>query len=304
MKTLHVASVVLLVGLVGCDRINSLLGRADGGATAASGGAGGSQEPTGKGSSDLPSLTGFEGEIDLTMKSTTSPAPVPLNLLVKNDVVRADVPADLLGAKDVRGVTGGGKTWALLRVAEKKAFVVLDAQRQAVVIDLNQVGDQMKSYKHAMPGAPDTPSVDPPKVVKTGTKETVAGYACEDWDVVNADKSRLSLCVADKGASFLHLPITGIPTENLWALELLDGKHFPVRGVAFDRDRTETGRIEVTKIDKRSLDGSQFEVPAGYKQVTIEEMMRGLAGPLPPLPDVPPPTPHHGSHGPHHHGKK
>ena len=71
-------------------------------------------------------------------------------------------------------------------------------------------------------------------MVKTGKKETVAGYACSDWEVTNADRSKLDLCVAEKGASFFHFPsLAGIPTEHAWALELVDGKHFPLKGVSF-----------------------------------------------------------------------
>jgi hypothetical protein len=299
MKVALVLPVLLLTGLTGCDRVNSMLGRGDGGG--ASGG--------GKGGDDSASLLGFEGQIDLVAKSNSGGAPTSLSLLVKNDVLRVDIPQDALGGKEATGVTGGGKVYALVRTQEKKAFVVLDAKQQAVVFDLNQAGDQMKRFKRTTPGGP-TPSSDPPKVTKTGVKDTVAGYPCENWDVVSSDKAKMTVCVSDNSSSFFRLPLTGIPTESAWALELLDGKHFPLRGVAYDTSQRETGRVEVTKFDKRKLDAAQFEVPAGYKQLSIEEMMAGLGGlPTPDVtpPDVPPvPTApsHQKPHGGKHHGKK
>jgi hypothetical protein len=299
MNTAHAASMVLLLGLCNCDRIHALIGGGDSG-TAGDGATG---------SGELPALAGFEGEIDMSARTSATTPPVPFSLLVKGDVVRMDVPSDVLAGKDARMFTGGGKVYVLLRTAEKKAFVVFDAKQQAVDLDLNQVAEQAKTLRHAAPGTPDAPPSEPPKVVKTGSKDTVAGFACENWDVLNPDKSTLKVCVADKGASFFHLPLTGIPTESAWALELLDGNHFPLRGVAFDKKHTEVGRVELTKIDKHPLDAAVFVVPQGYKHVTIEELLSGLGGSVTP-PDVPPTPPdppapsHHGSHGPRHHGKK
>ena len=98
-------------------------------------------------------------------------------------------------------------------------FVVLDAKKQAIAIDFDQVGSHMKAFNRGPHGGHDSPPADPPKVVKTGKKETIAGYACEDWDILNADKTKLTTCVAEKGVSFFHLPLTGLPTEHAWALE-------------------------------------------------------------------------------------
>ncbi len=300
MKNLPLVSVLVLAGVTGCDRIAGLFGHgAD--PVGSTGSAPGAPAAAPAANNDLPSLAGFEGEIDLLAKGKSSPAPVALNLLVKNDIVRLDVPSDLLSASPAARFVGDGRVYAILRAAEKKAFVVLDAKRQAIVLNLDQVGDQAKSFRHGPPGGQDTPAADPPKVVKTGKREIIAGYSCEDWDVLSADRSKVSTCVADKGASFFRLPLTGIPTENAWALELMDGNHFPLRGAAFDRDGSQSGSVEVTKLDKRSLDASQFEVPAGYKQLTLDEMMQGLGGGGLPG-EIPKNLPHPGPHGPHHHG--
>jgi Domain of unknown function (DUF4412) len=300
MKIAHIATLLMLLGASGCDHgSSSSSGRSDPAASAPP------PPANAPAAAALALLAGFEGEIDLSAKGKTQANPIALNLLVKNEIVRVDFPPDLLDSKEAKGFTGGGKVYALLKAAEKKLTVVLDAKREAIVINLDEMGDKMKAFSPpgGRPGQ-DTPSTPPPKVTKTGKMETVAGYPCEDWDIVNADKSKLRTCVADQGASFFHLPITGIPTENLWALELMDGKHFPLRGIATEKDGTESGRVEVTKIDKRALDAAQFEVPAGYKQVTIDEMMQGLGGGMPPG-DIPPHgAPHGEKHGGGHHHHK
>jgi hypothetical protein len=270
-KPSAVIALAILSGVTGCDRLKAALGK--------SGDAG---DDSGAESAAALSFAGFEGEIDVSAKGKSSPTPTALNMLVKSEKVRVDVPTDTANADQLKGLTGGGKAYGVLNTPEKKLYFVMDAKKQAVVIDLNQAGEHLKTFKPpttSSPQKPNGPPPEPPKVTKTGKKDKVAGYTCEEWDVENQDKTKLELCVADQGASFFHLPLTGIPTEHAWALELLDGKHFPLRGVAYEKDGTESGRVEVTKIDKRSLDAAEFEVPAGYKVIDLQQMLlQGFGG--------------------------
>ena len=88
-----------------------------------------------------------------------------------------------------------------------------------------------------------------------------------------------TVCVAEEGFSWLSLPmaaLNGVPTEHMWMAELLDGKHFPLRFVGYGPDGVkETGRVEVTKIDKKTLPASDFEVPPTYAVIDIGQMFRG-----------------------------
>jgi hypothetical protein len=303
MKTLPLASLSVLLVLASCKKDSATA--ADGGAGAPGSGSAAAADPA---PTAMPALSTFEGEIDVTAKSKQSPKPISLAVLIKNDTVRVDVPDDLLADPKAAQFTGGGKVYAIMKTPQKKLFAVLDGKKQAIEVDLDQVGDQFKAMKasHGGGGA-NTPPADPPKVVKTGKKETVAGMACEDWEITNTDKSKAVLCVSEMGASFFHLPLTGIPTEHLWALELADGKHLPIKAVSFEKDGTESGRMEVTKVDKRTLDPAQFEVPAGYQVQTIQDAIAGLMGGAGVPPGTPldiPGTPPHGGHGGHHHGHK
>ena len=300
MKTLPVVGVLLLcassLGLGGCDRFGhgSSSGDAGGPASSAAGSSGGAA------AADVPAFAGFEGEIDLVMKGKTSPAPIPVNLMIKGDAVRFDAPGDMLAIPDVERITGGGKVYGILKASDKQLTVVLDTKREAVVIGLDGMGDRVKGMRPHVPGAPDPAPSDPPKVTKTNKKDTVAGLPCQIWDIRNSDKSKIDICVADQGASFFQLPLTGIPTENAWALELMDGKHFPLRAVLTERDGSDGGRIEVTKLDKHALDASLFEIPAGYKQMTLDEMIASLSGGHGAVPPVDPNDVPHKPHGGHH----
>jgi hypothetical protein len=275
-STAVVLSVVALSW--GCDKLKTMAGGgADGGASV------GTEGGATAGGDSLALIDGFEGEIDVTAKGDRpAEAPVALALLIKTGKIRVDIPEQL--AKSGAGPLGAdAKGYGIFDSAAKKIDVVLDSSKQVIVIDLNKVGEQMKGL--APPAAPPEhgnatpPKETPPKVTKTGKYDTVAGYKCENWDVAS-DHRQGTVCVAEEGFSWLSLPmaaLNGVPTEHLWMTELLDGKHFPLRFVGYGPDGVkETGRVEVTKIDKKTLPASDFEVPPTYAVIDLGQMFRGL----------------------------
>jgi hypothetical protein len=237
-------------------------------------------------------LNAFEGEIGILAKDAEKPGKpaTPLSLLIKEGKLRVEFPPEMAAST---GMTSKG--YAVLNGAEKKLYAVLEDKKQVILIDLDKAGEQLKGLSAASPHARDNHEATdhttsaPPKVTKTGKNDKVAGYTCEIWDVASeADKA--SICVANEGASWLHLPLTGIPTEHAWALELLDGKHFPLRAIGYDKVGAEKGRVEVTKIEKRVLAPALFEIPEGYKVVDLQQMFMALGamGKFPPGAGLPP----------------
>jgi hypothetical protein len=89
------------------------------------------------------------------------------------------------------------------------------------------------------------------------------------------------------------LPLSGLSGEQAWMSDLLDGKHFPLRAITYDKDgNTETSRIEVTKIEKKTVPDDSFDVPPGYALVDLAQMIQGLAGMASGMHAMPrPPTP-------------
>jgi len=49
----------------------------------------------------------------------------------------------------------------------------------------------------------------------------------------------------------------------------------------------EQGRIEVTSIQKKALSAEQFQVPAGYAILNLEQMLGGMPGMPPGMPGMP-----------------
>jgi hypothetical protein len=260
-----VAVAVVVAGAQGC-KSKSSAGGGDGGAIT--------------NAADLPSplsmLNTFEGEIGVAIKDASknraTPEVIPIALQIKDQKLRAEIPQ--VGSKPMpRG-------HIVLNSPEKKLYIVMDDQKQIIVVDLNKTGEQFKSFGESAPKGPrgkSEPSKPPPKVTKTGVTDKVIGITCENWDVTQESRKMATLCIADQGASWFHLPITGMPTEYAWAMELLDGKHFPLRMIGFDeKTGAEEGRVELTKFDKKTLPANIFDMPPGYKVVDMGAMFAGL----------------------------
>ena len=207
---------------------------------------------------------------------------------MKNGKLRADVSPSL-------GNEQMGHLYGIFDSGEKKAYGVMDSKKQAIMIDLNKTGEHLQTASHG--GGGSAPSKPPPKVTKTGKTDTVAGYTCEILG--HRRRDRLEGLDVHRGGRLLHLPHPAhrAPAEYAWMSELVDGKHIPLRAIAFDKAGVEEGRIEITKIDKKTEPAASFEVPAGYKIIALEDMFKGgAAGAGGPPGGFPP-----GAHVPPHH---
>lgn len=280
MKRTTAFSLTLLAGLacsplLGCDKIKGAMGKSDeGGVSTSSGGVLGG---------GLSILNGFEGEIGITVKGKSLKAEKPVNFVVdvKTDKVRVELP------QGFQGTEGFGKVYGIFDSPAKKLFIVLDEKKQVVVIDLNKASEDLKSVRPSGPHHPGGgsgstgPSSPPPKITKTGKTDTVAGYSCEIWLIESQDakeKGKAEICIAEQGVSFFHIPMTGMPAEYSFMSEIVDGKHFPLRMVSFDATNVEEGRIEVTRIDKKTLDASVFVPPPTYQQMDVGQAMAAMMG--------------------------
>lgn len=247
------AFALLLLSVLGCK------GKDQGAAPSASaaGPAAAPGVPGAAASANLSVLDGFEGEVNLTAKGklggkqSTVSAPTELALLVKDGKFRFDLPEGLAGAQQL------GKAYVLVTPADKKLYAVMDAKKQAVLVDLDKFAAQAKAFGAAPTKAGG--AANPAQITKTGKTDTVAGYTCEIWHIVS-EKSVGDLCIAEQGTSWFHLPLSGMPAEYAWASEIADGKHFPLRFISSENG-VEQGRVEVTRIQKKALPPSNSRCP-------------------------------------------
>jgi hypothetical protein len=300
MHNVHRLPVAAVAALALATSTSCSKPKADSGDGGSASGSASSEAPSGAGplaGASLSMLTsGFEGEIDAFTQKAGG-AQTPLTVFLKGDKVRFELPEDL--AKNA-GQFLGEKAYGILDSAAKKLYVVSDAKKQAILIDLNS-GKPLGSFGPHAHGPGGSPATPPSKITKTGKYDTVAGYKCENWDIASdhdgtspASPERGqhlkegTICVAQQGVSWLSLPLSAIPSERAWAAELVDGHHFPLRFIGYQKDgTTEETRVEVTKIDKKSLQDSEFQVPPGYNVMDLEKMFAGIPG-MPPGMAMPP----------------
>lgn len=142
------------------------------------------------------------------------------------------------------------------------------------------------------PGAAGMPTGTPKLEMKDlGTTETVAGHSCRDMQATMNGRLMTSLCVTDSLASF------GIPAADMKTLQTMrdnmqkmSGKMGPMaQGMSAMMNKGFTlksthqamdgyTRVTVTdtfkSVSNAGLAGSLFEIPAGYTQTTMQEMMQ------------------------------
>lgn len=106
----------------------------------------------------------------------------------------------------------------------------------------------------ALIGSGERPAERPPsraKIERTGKMDTVSGYGCELWNVVDESGKKSEACVVD-GVSFASeytQLVTWLPT----------GKFFLLRVVERDSAGGEATRIEVTKVEKHAVADTLFQ---------------------------------------------
>jgi len=134
-------------------------------------------------------------------------------------------------------------------------------------------------------------SIDFPKVTSTGKTETIAGFTCEHWLI--GDKT--DVCMA-KGLGYfggggsnnildklknlaLREKIKAQLDTNPEFAKFIEGGAFPLKMAQIENGQSKT-IMEVTAVERKSLDDSLFTVPADYKKTEIPGMpgMPGMPG--------------------------
>jgi hypothetical protein len=133
-------------------------------------------------------------------------------------------------------------------------------------------------------------SEEPLKVSSTGKTETIAGFKCQYW--LFGEKQDTEVCLANGLGYFASTAgSSGGILEKLKNLALRDkikaqldanpefakfveGGAFPLKIAEIENGQSKTV-MEVTRVERKSLDDSLFNVPADYKKMEIPEM-RGM----------------------------
>ena len=169
---------------------------------------------------------------------------------LRQGVARVEMP----GRGDARGVM-------IIDRSAKTTTMLMPAQKKYMVVPIPQGVGEHRTGDH--PRA---------EIVRTGRKETIAGYECEHW-LVKGVEHEIDACVASGLGTFTMS--AGREREDAWTGALRDQQGFPLKVTRVGGAAV----MEVTKIEKKALDASLFAPPSDYQKI---EMPAGA--PPPPRP--------------------
>jgi hypothetical protein len=124
----------------------------------------------------------------------------------------------------------------------------------------------------AAKAAPAAPPKPPAKLTKTGRSDKIAGYACDVYAIDEpASSMHTEACVAS-GISLVAFGLTSPfafmgKEDDVWAELVSHG--FPLRVEMMTASGAPFVKMEATRVEKKSLPDSDFQVPPGYTKMKI-----------------------------------
>ncbi|HEX5340478.1 MAG TPA: DUF4412 domain-containing protein [Gammaproteobacteria bacterium] len=178
--------------------------------------------------------------------------------------------------------------------AAEMGATIQDAQKQMQTQLANLTPQQRAMVEQMMAKTSMAGGAAKPEVKDLGSSETVAGHRCRDIQIVTAGKPGLRMCVAP--LSELGLPAGDMATlktmrsdmtrlmAGLGPMAQTYSTMANVRGFAIKREvphregfKLVTGTEILQSASTGNPPASLFEIPAGYKQTSMKEMMQGGA---------------------------
>ncbi|MEP6491856.1 MAG: DUF4412 domain-containing protein [bacterium] len=192
----------------------------------------------------LPAVLGAQGAFEgvMTIRLSGGRGGGDMIYSVKGEQLRIDLST-------------GGASMYVLHDAKNENLMVMPAQKMYM--------EQPQSATGASPQM--TPAHKASDFKMTGKTETIAGHTCEHMLISSTDAAQYDACVA-KGLGIFRMPTTpmgrGPAPSPEWAGI---ANFFPLRVQKVGGEVL----LEVTKIEKKSLDNSVFTVPGDYKKLDV-----------------------------------
>ncbi len=124
-------------------------------------------------------------------------------------------------------------------------------------------------------GAEQAAEAKKPGIKKTGKTEKILGYDAEQIMVTTEDADH-EVWAAKGIGEFVRFTGMGRRQQQgaQWEGMAEFKGYFPLRIVSKDKEGNEKSSLEVTKIEKKPLDGSLFQIPSDYKKMDPGAMGR------------------------------
>lgn len=147
----------------------------------------------------------------------------------------------------------------------------------------------------AMQGSPGGPGAMQVEMKDLGTTETIAGHKCKDMQMSVGGRATSTMCMSDDPPSAFGVPAADYKTleamrdgmQKLTAkmgpmaqsMSAVMSKGFALKSTRQSFDPKTMHSITVTSTFKsvttENLDSGMFQLPAGYSEITMDQMMHG-----------------------------
>ncbi|HEY6083989.1 MAG TPA: DUF4412 domain-containing protein [Nitrospira sp.] len=198
--------------------------------------------------------------------------------IVRMKIDRPDTALNTTSTYYIKGDTArveserpDGKTHVMILDGRKHSMTILTPEKKvAVEIGLDGADTTAEHVQDALEHL---------VVERTGKSEKIAGYDCNVWRITDKNSKRLEneVCVAKgfgRSASFFIDPKRlQQSSQPSWVKQLVSEGGFALRTVMYGQDGKEISRTQATSIERKSLDGNLFVVPADY----VKQDMSGMA---------------------------
>jgi len=148
----------------------------------------------------------------------------------------------------------GKQASVIMDLASKQFMIIMPEQKMYMV---TQIPDTKTETGYTEDNEKDT------KFEKTGETKEILGLTAEKWVFQKGDDKGEAWMAKGLGSfKIFDNPMNRQRPE--WQKEIVEEGYFPL--VVYDNGKK---AFEVTKIEKKSLDNSMFEVPAGFQKFNV-----------------------------------
>jgi uncharacterized protein DUF4412 len=207
----------------------------------------------------------FEGEIKSKM-SMVGPEQMEVRYTIKGSRMRTETRLSTQTSITLMDLSSGEST---MLYPQTKTYMTLGT---------GEISEEMVKK------AENAPPIDFPKVTSTGKTESIAGHTCQYWQF--GDK--MQMCLA-QGLGYYGGGSSGILDKlkklgqgdkykaqlnaNPEFAKFAEGGAFPLKMISSENGESKT-LMEVTSVERKSLEDSLFTVPADYKKTELPEIPR------------------------------
>ena len=148
----------------------------------------------------------------------------------------------------------GGQMSLIIDPVAQRMTVIMNAQKMYMERDF---GGASAAVQQQMAGRK-------PTITRTGKMETIAGYKCEHVTVTDDDGQSVDSCISSELGGFRMPGNPMSPQKEAGWVTQLGSASFPLRV-------SKGGKtiMEVTAIEKKTLDAALFAAPEGYQSFAM-----------------------------------